>query len=167
MQTTDWYTPRSFTLETVDDGDIGWLGDISNLPERNMLLDGLVSHKVNSSAGSVGIRNKTQKLILTNFNITSTLDYIELELTTRKNGRVVDETISLYSNGVIGKNMADYFDTANVKSYKGSLTEWELLTPVDFTSSDFGVCLRFQANFTYPHKDGFELENVRLRFYQP
>lgn len=127
-----------------------------------------LTHIVNSSVNN--IRSYTYYLHLKDFNlppIDRMPQGLELNLNSKRGGRVTDETVQFYMNNeLIGENRADN-NLDMIKIYGGSNDFWGL-TEEDLSqlyNNDFGIVLRFQAHPSFPHRDAMYIDSVSLRVW--
>lgn len=134
-----------------------------------------LQHRSNPATGD--LRDKTWKLVCTNFNMVNLPDVItglQLDINAQRNGRIVDETIHLtYQGQEIGNNNFLYvldseghFYINNQTSYGGKTDLWGAeLTPTILQDPSFGIILKFQSHPYYPHSCGMFLDRVSFTVY--
>lgn len=150
-------------------GDDSWL--------RNLQTARTLTHIPNPTRGPK--LDKTYYLKCTNFNLSGIPEDftgISLTLVTQRNGRIVDDTISLiYQDEVIGKNKTDlssivegHIKNNNTQVYGGVGDYWEAtITPEMLQDPSFGVLLRFSSNPLYPHNTGMIVYKILLSVHVP
>ena len=116
------------------------------------------------------LKNKTYYIRASGFNfinLPASFSGIELKLTTRRYGRITDETIQLCLDEVsIGDNMAT-LDLNPIKTYGGDSNKWgaEDLSITNIINTSFGVVIRFQSHPNWPHRDPAFIGAVELRIH--
>lgn len=173
--TSNWALPtivRQYAETGAEDIDISWL-EIDNFDSLKYPDGKFV--KTSSELMHIArdpkhdIVQKTYFLELTGFNFTvlpNTLTGIEMKLSSRRFGRVTDETIQLSFNGLlVGDNQAS--DSVNPLTTYGSPSNlWgSSLNINNVTDSSFGVVLRFQSHPRWPHKNSAMIDTVQIRLY--
>ena len=174
------YSYRPTSVEIIsNENEISW----KTTPSRNVnfLLESRWStvrslkHIANSASGN--IRERTQALICTNFQIDKLPDIItglEVKITAQRNGRIADEIIQLtYQGNPIGANnfiyLADsegHIKITNETIYGNPTDLWGTeLTPDILTDPSFGIILKFQSHPYFPHNVGISLDEVLLTVY--
>lgn len=116
------------------------------------------------------IRNKTYYIKVSRFNfenLPEVISGIELRLTARRAGRIVDETVQLYmGNGIVGENKAtlsiDHTKTYGSPTDKWGIEDLSILDPMDLS---FGVVIRLQSHPAWPHRDPAFIDCVELRIH--
>lgn len=162
--TTNWATPSTISQaaeEGAESVHISW--DIQSISTTSPLYHIARSPKYN-------LKSKTYFLTFSEFNFTGlpdTLTGIELRLTARRRGRVMDETIQLcLDNNLIGDNKASRsLDVTKLYGSENDLWNTENLSITDISSPTFGVKLRFQSHLDWPHQDPILIDAVELRIY--
>ena len=172
------YTPQTMQGMQPEENEVTWKGflsDLGNLVGKRWQTASELKHISNPACGD--LRNRTQTLVCTNFQITNlpeTISGISLILQAQRNGRVCDEQIQLtYQGQVIGKNNfvhvtdADGHLKIENKTTYGSPTDmWDTeITAEMLQDPSFGVMLKFQAHPYYPHSCGMLLDSVSLTVY--
>jgi hypothetical protein len=115
------------------------------------------------------IQMKTYYLKLTGFNfcnLPTTLSGVEMRITARRRGRIMNETIQL----CIGNRVSDNRATLNIEPievFGGETDLWSMkdLSLVDVADSNFGVVIRLQSHTHWPHKDSAIVDAVELRIH--
>ena len=173
------YYPQTATISSTSDLEVSWR---KTRDDNNLQLIGSrwqtsakLFHLSNPACGD--LKNSTQPIWCTNFNITTLPEVISgivLQVNTQRNGRATDEIIQLtYQGEPIGTNHVDYYtDTEghitlnNLATYGSSTDSWGVdLTPEMLQDPSFGVILKFQAHPYYPHSSGMFIDSVSLTVY--
>lgn len=113
------------------------------------------------------LKMKTYYLVLKGFswtNLPTTVSGIEARIHIRRTGRITDETISLYNDGIIGLNKAN-IDLANNKTYGNETDLWGLeeITSTMLQDPNFGIVVRLQSHPSVPHRVTPNFDHVQLR----
>lgn len=166
-----WTYPNDFYQFSEENTDIPWndekFNELRNLDKKHINLAGDLYHI--SMSPKNDLKNKTYFLKLTNFNfknIPPTLSGIELKLTTKRFGRIVDDTIQLYLNDKeIGENKALLSSDPTI--IYGNLNDtWKTsLTINDVQNKNFGILLKFKSHPFWPHKNGMFIDAVEMRIH--
>jgi hypothetical protein len=116
------------------------------------------------------VSNKTYYVRCTGYNfqnLPESISGIELKLTTRRAGRITDDTIQLCLEGAtIGENQAN-LEINPIKVYGGQNSLWGLssISLDTIKNLSFGVILRFKSHPSWPHRDPADLDSVELRIH--
>lgn len=163
---TYWTRPSSIIqyIENEESADhISW-----NISDRFPLItSGSLIHIARSPKPD--IKNKTYFLKFSHFNfenVPEIISGIELKLTIKRKGRITDETVQLYSNGLIGENKAS-LSLDIEKIYGGVFDKWDLndISRNTVLDNNFGIVVRLQAHPKWPHKDHVIIDLVELRIH--
>lgn len=170
---TEWKYPRTVGQYAEHESHISWegvadLADLKNSDGRFIKTTRDLVYISNPTANN--IRSTTWFLTATNFNfgnIVQQIHGIEVKLSSRRGGRVSDETIQLVHEGtMIGDNQATP-TLEMIKVYGGSNNIWG----VEYINSDmiqdpsFGITLRFQSHPYWPHKESMLIDSVSIRVF--
>lgn len=169
--TTAWTNPtivEQYSETGAESIHIPWKTDeilaVTNPSSDTLGLNGVLTHIARSP--KYDITNKTWFVRATGYNfvnLPNVISGIEFRLTTKRAGRITDDTIQLCSNGqLIGENRADLI-VDPIKIYGGSLDLWS--TSSITIDSTFGVVIRFQSHPHYPHKDSAYIQALELRIH--
>jgi hypothetical protein len=162
--TTNWATPSTI-IQAAEEGaesvHISW--DTQSISTTEPLYH-------IARAPKHDLKSKTYFLTFSGFNfigLPDTLTGIELRLTAKRRGRVMDETIQLcLDNNLVGDNKASRsLDVTKLYGGENDLWNTENLSITDITSPTFGVKLRFQSHPDWPHRDPILISAVELRIY--
>jgi hypothetical protein len=172
------YYPTQVSTTSTSDLEIGWKSDIA--PRTDMIMNkkwttiAPLQHRANAATG--GLRDTTQSIIFTGFNIDfqESINGVQLNIIAQRNGRIADETIQLYYQGsAIGINNFQYetdeegrLPIENNSNYGGENDTWGVeLTNEMIQNPTFGVLLRFQSHPYYPHSSAITLDSISLTIY--
>ncbi len=173
---TDWFNPQIITQYSENDAE-----DVHLRWDETNSFAGLRSAN-GTSVGTIGqlkhiarspkpdITNKTYYLKMTGYIFTNLPDIvsgIELELKSKRAGRVTDDLISLtYNNELIGENQAR-LEINPIMYYGGVDSLWGLngVSNTIIQNSSFGIIVRFKSHPQWPHNDPMDLISVRLRIH--
>lgn len=116
------------------------------------------------------LKMKTWYLIAKGFDFSdapATVSGIEAKITTKRFGRITDDTVQLIVNGdTLGKNMATA-DLSEDKLYGSPTDLWGM--PVFERSMllmpNFGILLRFQSHPNWPHRCPIGISSVSVRVW--
>jgi hypothetical protein len=166
-----WTIPNNFFQYSDSETDIPWneekFQEMRNFDKKSLNLNGEIYHIAMSPKND--IKNQTYFLKVTDFkfsNLPTQLTGIELKLTTKKFGRIVDDTIQLcIADKIIGENKATL--EVNPVTIYGSFNDlWNTnLSIDDIKNKDFGVVLKFKAHPFWPHKNGMFIDAVEMRIH--
>lgn len=173
---TSWTNPTiisQFAEEGAENHHIPWLDrdNFSDLKYSNghfVGTDGVLEHIARSPKPD--IVNKTYYIRATGYNfynLPNTISGIELKLTTRRAGRVTDDTVQLtFNNTLLGENQAT-LDVNPIKVYGNSTFLWGLDSVSQSILQDpsFGILLRFKSHPSWPHRTPAEIDSVELRIH--
>lgn len=124
--------------------------------------------------------DKTYFLRCTNFgivdeNLSGIITGISVTVTAQRNGRIVDDTVSLvYQGEIISENKTNlstiygegHIRNDNVQTYGGENDLWGAeITPEMVKDPSFGILLRFSSNPIYPHRSTIELYKILLTIH--
>lgn len=172
--TTPWALP-SRIFQFVEPGaesiHVPWQNNLT-VPEgkngRSVGTTKLLEHIARSPKHD--IRGKTFYLRAIGFNFLNLPDEIlgiELKLTARRQGRVVDDTVQLCLNDEpISNNYAK--PTTDPEYVYGGVSDlWDIenVSPTVFLNGNFGVLLRFQAHPQWPHSSSLFVDSIELRIH--
>lgn len=174
--TTAWTLPRTISQYAETDAEsvhISWqnvddFSALKNLDLKSVGTVGNLEHIARSPKHD--IKNKTWYLRITGFNfvgLPSTVSGIEVRVSARRYGRVVDDTVQLCLNNTeIGQNKAE-ITTLPTVVYGGTDDMWGAgsLTVNNVLDSTFGVILRFQSHPNWPHRSPMYLDAVEIRIH--
>lgn len=174
--TTPWTLPQTvsqYAEAGAESVHISWqnidnFSAIKNLDLKSVGTVGNLEHIARSPKHD--IKNKTWYLRVTGFNfidLPETITGIEVRVSARRYGRVVDDTIQLCRNdSEIGENKAE-LTTLPAVIYGGAEDLWGIgpLTASDLLDSTFGVTLRFQSHPNWPHRSPMYLDAVEIRIH--
>ena len=155
-----------------EETEITWQGSLLN---KRLRTTRPLKHISNPATGD--IRERTQALVVTNFNIPQDINPVGLEVVVKgqRNGRICDEIIQLWYKGeLIGENNFFYItDTSghlkitNQTTYGGPTSNWGItLTPELLSDPEFGIMVKFQSHPYYPHNDIMILDSVSITVYE-
>jgi hypothetical protein len=169
--TTDWTPPTLISQYAEPGGEqvhIPWDLHGGNFVISPITTDGLLTHIARSP--KFDIRSKTYFLQLSGFNfknLPTVLTGIEMRLTARRRGRIMDETIQLsIGNQLIGNNVASSL-LDPIMFYGGSTDLWSTqnFSLSNVLDNNFGVSIRLQSHINWPHRDAAFIDAVELRIY--
>lgn len=114
------------------------------------------------------LKMKSWYLKLTGFkfrHLPESITGIEAKVNVKRVGRIMDDTIQLYSLTPLGDNKANN-DLTNDKIYGSETDLWGLdpITP-DFFDDNFGIIVRYQSHPTIPHKETPTMTHVQVRVW--
>lgn len=188
-----WHSPS--TLQSLDSDNISWTltGDLKNVdfqqiktaePLRSVAssLTGSTSRQTTDPKQLALLRNgiqfsRTAPLVLTGFgfDVSGTIQGIELEITAQRYNRVVDWSIRLYSgNTAVGSDRAVETDRTdgqpdipnNITVYGSPTDTWGVdLTAAQVNAPDFGIWIEMSSHPITPHADTVYIDRVRARVY--
>lgn len=173
---TSWYKPQTITQyseEGAENIHLRWddSNGYSGLRSDNSSSVGTLGNLIHiARSPKPNITNKTYYLKLTGFNFQSLPDSIsgiELQINSRRAGRVTDDTVILtYNNSQLGDNQAS-LNLDPIKFYGNENFLWglESVSKAVIQDSSFGVVLRFKSHPQWPHKDPIDLLSVQLRIH--
>lgn len=172
---TGWFNPRTiiqYPESGAEDLHLKWddSNGFSGLKSSNGITTGTMGDLIHiARSPKPNITNKTYYLKLTNYNfinIPLTISGIELRLTTRRSGRVVDDTVILtYNDSTLGENQAN-LEINPIKLYGSSSDLWGASLTSDIVSDpSFGVILRFSSHPQWPHRNPMNVDSAELRIY--
>lgn len=161
---------HQYSEEGAESVHIQWsntdVNQVSSTDNNSITTNGNLYHI--SRSPKHDILSKTYYIVFTNFkfqNVPNTISGIELRLVSNRKGRITDDTISLYKNGIIGDNKA-IVEILPSKIYGDSNDMWgTTLTKNDFLDENFGVILRFKSHPKWPHNDPMFINAVELRIH--
>jgi hypothetical protein len=175
------YTYYPTTVEEIQSSneEIGWrrttVNDLNSLLKNPLQTIGDLKHRSNLASGD--LRDSTRILYFKNFNFSNlpdTISGIELTVTARRSGRIVDEIVQLsVNNQLIGNNNFIYLTEReghlridDVTTYGNPTDLWGIeLTPELLNDSTFSVALKFQSHPYFPHSSNLIIESVALTVY--
>lgn len=172
---TPWTLPTivsQYAEEGAENVHIQWnaseLNAIKSLDQRSLGLDGVLEHIARSPKPD--FRNKSYFVKATGFtfqNLPETIIGIEVKLTARRSGRIVDDTIQLcLDNNAIGENQATtYISPIKIYGAENNLWGLESIPRTNLLNSSFGVIIRFQSHPSWPHKDAAFIDAVEIRIH--
>jgi len=168
-----WYYPHSISQESEAITHVPWdsTGNFTYIKSRDLTQTKTVAplrHIPNSF--STPIRNKTWYLNCM-FQLgrePGQVNGIQLQIQMDRGARIVDDTVQLIYNGSpIGENLAT-LEIETLKTYGNAWgltwTDPDVYAMPSTTSTDFGVVLRFQSNFSTPHTTTPAIDFVRMRY---
>lgn len=98
-------------------------------------------------------------------NIPVTLSGIEVKLSARRSGRIVDDTIQLcLGDNLVGDNLATLTADSD-KTYGDSISLWGTSLTMGDINTNFGLILRFKAHPKWPHKDSIFIDSIQIRLH--
>lgn len=170
---TEWRYPRVVGQYAEHESHISWegvanLADLKNSDGRFIKTSRDLVYIANPTVNN--IRSTTWFLTATDFNfgnIIQPITGIEVRLSSRRGGRVTDETIQLVHAGeMIGDNQA----TASLemmKVYGGANSVWglDIIDSEMIQDPSFGITLRFQSHPYWPHKESMLVDSVTIRVF--
>lgn len=173
---TSWTNPTiitQFAEEGAENHHIPWLerdrfSDLRSSNGQFVSTNGLLEHTARHPKPDVV--NKTYYIKTTGYNFYNLPDIItgvELKLTTRRSGRVTDDTVQLtLNNQLIGENQAS-LDLSPIKLYGNSTFLWGLknINRSVIIDPSFGIIIRFKSHPSWPHKSPAEIDSVELRIH--
>lgn len=173
--TTPWTLPTivsQYAEEGAENIHIQWnsseFNALKNLDQQCLGLDGVLEHIARSPKPD--FKNKSYFLRITGFNfinLPENVNGIEVRLSARRSGRIVDDTIQLcLDNNLIGDNQATaYISPLKIYGSENSLWGLENISKSDLQQSSFGVIVRFQSHPNWPHKDAAFIDAVEIRIH--
>lgn len=173
---TEWYKPQTISQypeEGADTVHIQWndVNGFSGLKSSNSTYVGTLGALYHiARSPKPNITTKTYYLQLTDFriqNVPEVVSGVEVQIESRRNGRITDDTVSLVYNGeIVGENRGT-LDVSPLKLYGSEVDNWGFinLTKNIVTDKSFGVVLRFKSHPQWPHNDPMNLVSVQLRIY--
>lgn len=170
--TTDWTLPTTISQYAEADAEsvhISWyeehFDNLTFISGRALETTKPLYHIARSPKHD--LKTKTYFLKLSGFNfynVPEEISGIELRLTSKRYGRITDETIQLsLDNELVGDNKAT-LDLSPIKLYGGTTDTWGINLQ-DVLSPSFGVVLRLQSHPHWPHKDGVQIDSVEIRIH--
>lgn len=172
-QTVKFLSQTLFQFAEDEIADIPW----SIQPNTPSMSQEDLKTTMNTSTGLQ--RSRTWYLTYSNFNfkdLPSNITGIQLDLRSRRRGRVMDETVCLsYDDQLISDNKTQYISDDlqhlyinDTMTYGGPGDLWNI-QGFDFNSIVnnplFGITLRFQSHPSYPHRDPVIVDSVLVSFY--
>jgi len=162
--TTEWTLPSIISQFAEDGGETAHISWTDQFP---ISTTGFLMHI--ARAPRHDIQMKTYYLKLTGFNfrnLPTTLSGVEMRITARRRGRIMNETIQL----CIGNRVSDNRATLHIEPvevFGGATDLWSMkdLSLVDVADSNFGVVVRLQSHTHWPHKDAAIVDAVELRIH--
>lgn len=173
---TSWTNPTTFIQYPEEGGEashIQWdtSGSFNELRNPNGHTVDTIGNLIHvARSPKPDIKNKTYYIRCTGYNfqnLPASISGIELKLTTKRSGRVTDDTIQLCLNeATIGENQASLAINP-IKVYGGETALWGLssLSVSDVQDPTFGVVLRFQSHPSWPHNTPAGIDSVELRIH--
>jgi hypothetical protein len=170
---TEWKSPRIVGQYSEHESHISWdgiadLADMKHSDGRFIRTSKDLVHISNPTTND--IRSTTWYLTATDFNfgnIIPVITGIEMRLSSKRGGRVSDETIQLVFNGqMIGDNQSTP-TLEMTKIYGGSNNTWgvEIVDSEMIRDSSFGITMRFQSHPYWPHKESMLIDSVAIRIF--
>lgn len=170
--TTAWTLPTSITqyVETeAADVHVPWdensFINLTSITGRAVGTNGSLYHIARSPKHD--LKTKTYFLKLGGFqfeNIPNIISGIEVRLTSKRYGRITDETIQLSLNDeLVGDNKATL--TISPTKIYGSETDVWGIEPDSVLDPSFGIIIRFQSHPHWPHRDGAQIDAVEIRIH--
>jgi len=169
--TTAWTLPSAISQYAEPGGEqvhIPWDLHGANFAISPISTNGLLTHI--SRSPKLDIRSKTYFLQFSGFNfknLPAVLTGIEMKLTARRRGRIMDETVQLsIGNQLIGNNAAST-SLDPITLYGGSTDLWSTqnFSLSNVLNNNFGVSIRLQSHINWPHRDAAFIDAVELRIY--
>jgi hypothetical protein len=173
---TSWFNPQiisQYAEEGAEDIHIKWdnSNGYSGLKSSNGASIGTLDPLIHiARSPKPNITKKTYYLKMTGYNfveLPTVVSGIELQINSRRVGRVTDDTVSLiYNDTILGDNQASLVINP-ITSYGGETFLWGLSSVSKETLQDpsFGVVVRFKSHPSWPHKDPMDLISVQLRIH--
>lgn len=173
---TDWTNPTIITQyaeEGAENVHILWddRDEFSSMKSNNGQSVGTMGYLEHiARSPKTDITNKTYYIRTSGYNfknLPETLSGIELRLTTRREGRVTDDTIQLCLNEeVIGDNKAD-LKINPIKIYGSETNLWGVdgISLSTLQDSSFGVVIRFKSHPNWPHRSAAFIDSVEIRIH--
>jgi len=173
---TAWFNPQiisQYAEEGAEDIHIKWDDSTgySGLKSSNGASIGTLDPLIHiARSPKPNITSKTYYLKMTGYNfaeLPNIVSGIELQINSRRVGRVTDDTVSLaYNNALLGDNQAS-LEINPITRYGGEAVLWGLTSITKETLQDpsFGVVVRFKSHPKWPHKDPMDLILVQLRIH--
>lgn len=172
--TTPWTLPTEISQYSepgAESAHISWdeskFGNLRNVDNRSVGTNGTLSHTARSPKHDTNMKTYFLKATGFNFrNVPDVVSGIEVRLTTRRFGRVTDDTIQLTLNDeLIGINKANV-DLTPTKIYGNETEQWNAsLTTSSVTDPSFGIVIRFKSHPHWPHRDGAFIDAVEIRIH--
>ena len=170
---TDWKYPRVVGQHSEHESHISWdgiadLADLKHSDGRFIRTSRDLVHISNPTANN--IRSTTWYLTATDFNfgnIAPIINGIEVRLSSKRGGRISDETIQLiFSGQIMGDNQATP-ELDMTKTYGGSNSTWGLdnIDAEMIRDPSFGIRMRFQSHPYWPHKESMLIDSVAIRVF--
>lgn len=173
---TEWLKPRIITQYPeagAENIHLRWddSNDYAGLKSTNGTTVGTLGALIHiSRSPKPDISSKTYYLQLSGFNFTTLPELpsgIEVEISAKRAGRIIDDTVSLtYDGKLLGDNQAN-LNLDLTKVYGGENSQWGLSSISSELIQDptFGVTVRFKSHPQWPHKDPMDLVSVRMRIH--
>lgn len=164
---TNWTLPNvimQYSENNAENDHIAW----NNIEKFPLVTSKDLMHISRSPKSN--LKDKTYFLKFSNFyfdNLPTVISGLELRLTTRRKGRIVDETIQLYINDRLTSENKASLTSDPVKKYGGENDLWGLndLSVNSILNLNFGVIVRLQSHPMWPHKDSAIIDLVELRIH--
>lgn len=161
---------HQYSEEGAESVHISWnntdVNRVSSNDNNSITTNGNLYHIARSPKHD--ILSKTYYIVFTDFkfqNIPETITGIELKLFGNRKGRIMDDTINLYKNDIIGDNKS-ISEILPSKIYGDSTDLWGTsLVKNDIMDKNFGVILRFKSHPKWPHNDPMFINAVELRIH--
>jgi hypothetical protein len=172
--TSSWTTPTVITQYPEPGAEsvhVPWkeneFDSLTSLGIGSVSSNGTLVHLARSP--KYDITNSTYYIKATGYNfklLPTVLSGIEFRFTTKRAGRITDDTIQLCSNDEsVGKNYAD-LDLSPIKVYGGAADMWDSsLTIADIINPLFGIIIRLKSHPQWPHKDTAFLQAMEIRIH--
>ena len=173
---TSWINPRiisQYPEEGAETLHVKWddTNGFSNLKSANSQSVGTMGDLIHiARSPKPNITNKTYYIKLTDYRFVSLpniISGIELKITSKRLGRVVDDTVILtYNNQPLGNNQAS-LDINPIKIYGGETILWGngSITSTMIQDPSFGVILRFKSHPQWPHRSPMSLDSAEMRIH--
>lgn len=173
---TSWINPRIISQYPEDGAEtlhVRWddTNNFGNLKSANNQSVGTLGDLIHiARSPKPSITNKTYYIKLCDYRFASLPDIItgiELKITSKRLGRVVDDTVILtYNNETLGDNQAS-LEINPIKIYGGETSLWgsSSITSTMIQDPSFGVILRFKSHPQWPHRTPIGLDSVEMRIY--
>jgi hypothetical protein len=163
---TKWQIPRIITQDESDPEAVLW--NSLNLGVTDQYIHTVKELYRISLASEAYISNYAALLYFTdfNFNVSGTVQGVELEFQSQRLSRINDKIVQLvYNNELIGKNQKLEI-AENRQTYGSAMLTWDAeLNPTIINSNTFGVAIQLEANKTTPFSELAYIDYVRLRVY--
>lgn len=170
--TTAWTLPTSISqyVETdAEDIHISWddtsFNNLTSITGRALGTTKPLYHIARSPKHD--LKTKTYFLKLGGFrfeDIPNVISGIEVRLSSKRYGRITDETIQLSLNDeLVGDNKATLM-VSPIKTYGGENDTWGI-NPDDVLEPSFGIIIRLQSHPNWPHRDGAQIDAVEIRIH--